>query len=284
MRTGSSKRRQGIDRALTGCERAFRHFGLLPAMVLLLLPRGAVAQEPMRGAAVPRPVETAGAPTSRVSDRPKSFGPLVSRQRMGASDFSPVDSSMTYGDLASNSTTWSRYPTNGNAFGAFVATVHLPSGALFDGVEFDVCDESASSDIFADVQTTTWAGTGATVVGFAHTTGTPTCNPLVVNLSDPIQIDNFSTQVLLVVYLPTHDGTTSISGAILNYHLQVSGAPSSPTFNDVPTDDFGFQYVEALRASGITGGCGGGSFCPDSPVTRRQMAIFLAKALGLAFH
>ncbi len=45
--------------------------------------------------------------------------------------------------------------------------------------------------------------------------------------------------------------------------------------------DFGFQYVEALVASGITGGCGSGSYCPDNPVTRRQMAIFLAKALGL---
>jgi hypothetical protein len=47
--------------------------------------------------------------------------------------------------------------------------------------------------------------------------------------------------------------------------------------------DFGFQYIEALAASGITGGCGGGNFCPDSPVTRRQMAIFVAKALGLSY-
>jgi hypothetical protein len=53
------------------------------------------------------------------------------------------------------------------------------------------------------------------------------------------------------------------------------------TFNDVPDTDFGYQYIEALAASGITGGCGGGNFCPDNPVTRRQMAIFLAKALGL---
>lgn len=43
----------------------------------------------------------------------------------------------------------------------------------------------------------------------------------------------------------------------------------------------GFQYIEALVSSGITGGCGGGNFCPDAAVTRRQMAIFLAKELGL---
>lgn len=54
-----------------------------------------------------------------------------------------------------------------------------------------------------------------------------------------------------------------------------------PTFNDVPATDFGFQYVEALVAAGITGGTGGGNFSPDGNVTRRQMAIFIAKALGL---
>ena len=61
----------------------------------------------------------------------------------------------------------------------------------------------------------------------------------------------------------------------------VSPAPDLPSFNDVPTTDFGYQYIEALAASGITGGCGGGAYCPDAPLTRRQMAIFLAKALGL---
>jgi len=52
----------------------------------------------------------------------------------------------------------------------------------------------------------------------------------------------------------------------------------------VPTSDPAFAFVEALAASGITGGCGGGNFCPTNPVTRRQMAIFLAKALGLSFN
>ena len=65
------------------------------------------------------------------------------------------------------------------------------------------------------------------------------------------------------------------------WRRQVSPAPANPSFTDVPTSDFGYQYIEALKASGITGGCGGTQFCPDAPLTRRQMAIFLAKALGL---
>lgn len=61
----------------------------------------------------------------------------------------------------------------------------------------------------------------------------------------------------------------------------VSPAPASATFNDVPTSHPFFQFIEALSASGITAGCGNGNFCPDQPLTRGQMAVFLAKALGL---
>ena len=62
---------------------------------------------------------------------------------------------------------------------------------------------------------------------------------------------------------------------------QVSPAPATATFGDVPTDHRFFQFVEALVKSGITAGCGGDNYCPDAPITRGQMAVFLAKALGL---
>jgi hypothetical protein len=61
----------------------------------------------------------------------------------------------------------------------------------------------------------------------------------------------------------------------------VSDPPATPTFGDVPVSHPFYQFIEALAASGITGGCGGGSYCPDNPLTRGQMAVFLAKALGL---
>jgi hypothetical protein len=51
----------------------------------------------------------------------------------------------------------------------------------------------------------------------------------------------------------------------------------------VPVGHPQLQFVEALVAAGITAGCGGGNFCPDAPVTRGQMAVFLAAALGLHF-
>ena len=39
--------------------------------------------------------------------------------------------------------------------------------------------------------------------------------------------------------------------------------------------------INRLAASGITGGCGPGRFCPSGTVTREQMASFLARALQL---
>ncbi|MFV1995416.1 MAG: S-layer homology domain-containing protein [Verrucomicrobiales bacterium] len=70
-------------------------------------------------------------------------------------------------------------------------------------------------------------------------------------------------------------------GAGFNWSRVVSPAPASATFSDVPVGSFGFKHVEALSASGITAGCGGGNFCPNNTLTRVEMAVFLAKALGL---
>ena len=65
------------------------------------------------------------------------------------------------------------------------------------------------------------------------------------------------------------------------WRLTVSDPPPAPTFADVPVGDGAFPFIEALAASGITSGCGSGNYCPDAPLTRRQMAVFLSKALGL---
>jgi hypothetical protein len=52
-------------------------------------------------------------------------------------------------------------------------------------------------------------------------------------------------------------------------------------FADVPASDPFAPWIEQLAAEGITGGCGGGNYCPGQAVTRAQMAIFLVRAFGL---
>src|SRR5689334_7228735 len=49
-------------------------------------------------------------------------------------------------------------------------------------------------------------------------------------------------------------------------------------FPDVPCPSQFADWIEQLAAEGITGGCGGGNYCPGNPVTRQQMAVFLLKA------
>jgi hypothetical protein len=49
-------------------------------------------------------------------------------------------------------------------------------------------------------------------------------------------------------------------------------------FADVPCPSTFADWIEALADEGISGGCGGGNFCPTNPVRRDQMAPFLLKA------
>ena len=58
---------------------------------------------------------------------------------------------------------------------------------------------------------------------------------------------------------------------------------SIPTYNDT-TSHWAEDWIEALKVDGITSGCGNENFCPETPVTRAQMAIFLLKGLhGVSF-
>ena len=44
------------------------------------------------------------------------------------------------------------------------------------------------------------------------------------------------------------------------------------------------DWINQLAAEEITGGCGGGNFCPGDPVGRGQMAALLVKAFGLVLY
>jgi Bacterial Ig-like domain (group 3)/FG-GAP-like repeat/S-layer homology domain/FG-GAP repeat len=52
----------------------------------------------------------------------------------------------------------------------------------------------------------------------------------------------------------------------------------APHFSDVQPSDFGFKWIQALYELGITAGCGGGNYCPNDPLTRDAMAVFIISA------
>jgi hypothetical protein len=55
--------------------------------------------------------------------------------------------------------------------------------------------------------------------------------------------------------------------------------PCTGVFADVVCPSLFADWIEQLSVEGITGGCGGGNYCPDNAVTRAQMSAFLLKAL-----
>jgi hypothetical protein len=69
-------------------------------------------------------------------------------------------------------------------------------------------------------------------------------------------------------------------------HYPFSFIPPGATgvlFNDVSEAYWASSWIEQLATDGITGGCSASPplYCPNSPVTRGQMAVFLVKTFGL---
>ncbi len=201
-----------------------------------------------------------------------------------ATSFTVESSSQTY-DV--DFTTFSRYATGAvpEAITVLTTGLTLPSGAVLDQISFEVYDNDATKDVAAQYMSCLGGpdpGAACLFPGIIETNGQPGWQWLSTGELGWTS-DNFNNFFLLRIQLRVGSGPgqTMFRRAVVYYHLQVSPAPATATFNDVPTDNPYFRFVEALYAAGITAGCGGGDYCPDAPITRGQMAVFLAKALGI---
>jgi hypothetical protein len=70
----------------------------------------------------------------------------------------------------------------------------------------------------------------------------------------------------------------------VNGSAWVPPASTGTVFTDVPIDHWAGDFIEALAAAGITLGCGNQVYCPDSSVTRAEMATFLTRTFGLELY
>ncbi len=192
--------------------------------------------------------------------------------------FRPLDDTVQYADTGPPQL--ARYLISAAQSPVLITAVGLPPGAVLDQVEFDACDDRPTT------------GSPMTLFVFDSPNNPPIadlpsfqpgCWAVMTPTELAYTVGDTKLVASVVFGAPYGDSQTRILGATFSYHLQVSPPPATPTFADVPSSDPAFADVEALAASGITGGCGGGNFCPTNPVTRRQMAVFLAKALGLSY-
>jgi hypothetical protein len=196
--------------------------------------------------------------------------------------FSPSSSTVVYSDIGNPARRYALTPLS-----FFFASPEVPQGAFLQNMEFDFCNTQpmGGNSILLSLYDVSASNTNLTLLAQITGAANQGCIAVTADLNGlNYTVDDVQHRLLLeTAFGMNGDDTTSFSGVIIGYRLQVSPASELPSFADVPTTDPAYQYVEALAASGITGGCGNGDFCPDAAVTRRQMAVFLAKALGLYF-
>jgi hypothetical protein len=213
------------------------------------------------------------------SPTPRTFGTAGSTAHViGATEFE------TFGPGAWN---YAGLLAKWSAVSALFAAVRLPAGAVVNAVELEGCDTNTGAQaLFSMSRRPSPNGPAANVTPTGSTgfTGAPGCGFFTVTplpAVSPLVIDNENNTYHVEVSATT--STTTLIAVRVYYTLQVSPAPSVATFSDVPTSHPFFRFVEALARSGITSGCGGGNYCPDAPLTRGQMAVFLSLGLGLHF-
>jgi hypothetical protein len=240
--------------------------GVLLALSLLGGPVAARAQER---------VET---PEGRV---PRTFGTTVETSYTispwAFTGFRPGDSA------ALNSVSVGTRYCSSDCF--LLAAASLPAGAVVTAIQLEACDTDSVGNVEASLLRNN-QDTGTVLLAKVDTVGaTPGCVVIGMAPSSVETIDNVHNTYTVSVQLTGGTNATRFRAVRLFYQLQVSPAPATATFNDVPASHQFFRFIEALAAAGITGGCSASPplYCPDNPLTRGQMAVFLARALGLQF-
>lgn len=245
------------------------------------------------GALTPSPdPDGGGAPTPGQTsnpDVPSGSGSPEAVVTLQASAFEPRDVATSFAHDPSAG----RWVTGGPSF-LYAQLPEIPNGANITQVLFYIEDSDGAAD-FTGRLCRHWvdSGTGANP-GMdcpVNITSVGTGNALIFADMAPSLVRRFDVDgdgiAEDVSYTLSGGWGTSTNGSIklrqvrLLWKPQVSPAPAFATFADVPVGHPFHRFVEALVASGITGGCGGGLYCPDQPVTRGQMAVFLSAALGL---
>jgi hypothetical protein len=172
-----------------------------------------------------------------------------------------------------------------------LAPLRLPSGALVDGFVVIYDD----SELFGNIELALyryWVGAFGATGGsnIAYLSFSESWAPGV--RSTWVELDpDLTIRYYMAVALTTQSYVFSIDlpdspdvrfrGVIIHWKRQISPAPAVQTFPDVAPGFWAFQEIEALAASEITTGFPDGTFRPTAPITRAQMATFLARALGL---
>jgi hypothetical protein len=234
----------------------------------------------------PAAQEAAAARQRAIREHPDQFGTACCQVlQIPASSFVPIDRGIA-GELGVGQSGGYAQIYGGSVAAEVWAPLTLPTGVGVDFLDLYYYDNDATWDICVDL----WAYTGTSSPASSNLATTCSVNNPGFGYASTLTsftIDNDAVlagaQYVLIVSTLAPSFDLQFKAVDVWWHRQVSPPPVTATFNDVPTNHPFFQFVEALSASQITAGCQVSPplFCPDAPLTRKQMAAFLSKALGL---
>ena len=155
-----------------------------------------------------------------------------------------------------------------------IASAACLVAAIVIGVLSFMLPSALAQPMFSDVPETHWAwgfieelaNSGVTGGCLADDPGTPENEARYCP-------DDVVTRAQMAIFIEASIGVT----------LDFLPACSGTVFGDVSAGTVGdavCRFIEDFAERGITGGCGGGNYCPNDPVTRQQMAVFLEVAMG----
>ena len=200
-----------------------------------------------------------------------SFGTNYQYTWIAYSDFTPAASTVTF-----SRTSGYIYRTGGGDI-YFWAPIHLPSGAYLYYAQVFYYDNDSGA-VYAYIYRTTPYTTDTSLTS-CSSSGTPGYSYCVLYPYETIR----NGDSMYNVYVGLSNATINLrfTGVRLFWARQIHTGLSHP-FNDIGSLPSLWQNsIAALYQSGITSGTSSNTYSPNAYVTRGQMAVFLAKALGL---
>ena len=162
----------------------------------------------------------------------------------------------------------------------FLAEMHPRNGAILMGAYFDACNDHASAIMSMSLTSTDILGNNPMSVGGLTVPPMSGCVSSYVDLSGTGYVADDATKHLIArVLLASGDMTNSFASVRLLWDQAGFSYNPVPYFNDVPDTHPFFKFIQRMRDQNITGGCSSvpPMFCPDNPVTRGQMSVFVIR-------
>lgn len=187
---------------------------------------------------------------------------------------------------------------SGNAYrygqGGYVAPLSLPDGAEISMMCLYADDPDAGSLVLAELDAGKMPAGGqdpglvvvpnsVVTADFNIGFGTVCTGPMSYTIHTTADLDGNGVENLFHFVNVTVMANAGLGGVRVFWHRQVSPLPAASSFDDVTLGSQYSPFIEALKAAGITGGCQASPplYCPDRPITRAEMAVYMSLALGL---